>query len=340
MRTPVDEGIPLVGLSRLDRTGDNQVMAWARRRRRRKRRTVAARLVTAIVAVGVVAFGFQYAAPDFAGTTPAGKPVDASAFSPGACEAFAPTDGDRNETVFLDAGHGGIDPGGVGSTASGRPITEAAQTLRVELDAMSLLRARGFRVVVSRTTNSSVLRLAPADVSRGALTLQGSHDDVAARDVCANLARADVLVGIYFDASASTQTAGSLTAYDGARPFSAANIRLADLLQRDVLAAMNARGWAIPNDGVLSDEGLGSSAGNPADGGIAAQSAAYDHLLLIGPAEVGYFSTPSEMPGAVIEPLYITDPFEGSIAAGADGQMVIARGIAHAIEAYLRAASG
>ena len=49
----------------------------------------------------------------------------------------------------------------------------------------------------------------------------------------------------------------------------------------------------------------------------------------------GYFSTPSVMPGAVIEPLYITDPFEGSIADSAQGQSVMAQGIATAIGQYL-----
>jgi N-acetylmuramoyl-L-alanine amidase len=285
-----------------------------------------------MLVAGAVALGWEHVAANSASASAAGRPVDASAFAAGACTAFDPTAGDRNETVFLDAGHGGIDPGGVGATESGRTILEAAETLRVELDAMALLRAKGFRVVVSRTTNSTVLRLAAADVSGGVLTLRGAHDDVAARDVCANLAKANVLVGIYFDASGSPQTAGSLTAYDSARPFLAANRRLAGLLQRDVLAAMNARGWEIPNDGVLPDNGLGSSVGDPAAGGLAAQSAAYDHLLLIGPAVAGYFSTPSEMPGAVIEPLYISDPFEGSIANSTDGQKVIAHGIATAIE--------
>ena len=41
------------------------------------------------------------------------------------------------------------------------------------------------------------------------------------------------------------------------------------------------------------------------------------------------------MPGAVIEPLYLTDPFEGSIAATAADQQVIARGIATAVEQFL-----
>jgi N-acetylmuramoyl-L-alanine amidase len=41
------------------------------------------------------------------------------------------------------------------------------------------------------------------------------------------------------------------------------------------------------------------------------------------------------MPGAVIEPLFLTDPFEGSIAAGAEGQQAIAAGIARAIDSFL-----
>jgi hypothetical protein len=37
--------------------------------------------------------------------------IDASVFSSGACVAYPPTSGNRSETVFLDAGHGGIDRG-------------------------------------------------------------------------------------------------------------------------------------------------------------------------------------------------------------------------------------
>jgi N-acetylmuramoyl-L-alanine amidase len=40
------------------------------------------------------------------------------------------------------------------------------------------------------------------------------------------------------------------------------------------------------------------------------------------------------MPGAVVEPLFITDPFDGSIAASTGGQQVIAAGIAEAVEQY------
>ena len=216
--------------------------------------------------------------------------------------AFAPTAGDNNKTVFLDAGHGGIDPGGVGTTESGQTIYESDVNLAIELDTMALLRARGYRVVVSRTQDSTVVRLTTGDTSDGVLSLQGSHDDVVARDACANLAKADALVGIYMDAGATSQNAGSVTVYDTDRPF--------------------------------------SSVGDPSAGGIAGEAAAYNHLLLIGPAMSGYFSTPSEMPGAVVEPLYLTDPFEGSIAASSADQQAIARGMATAAEQFLAAPAG
>jgi N-acetylmuramoyl-L-alanine amidase len=262
--------------------------------------------------------------------------LDPGAFSTGACVAYTPTVGDNHETVFLDAGHGGVDPGGVGATETGQQVEESNVNLAIELDTMALLRARGYRVVVSRTQDTSVALLTPADLSDGVLSLQGSHDDVVARDVCANLAHANALVGIYMDAGGSSQDAGSVSVYDTDRPFASANAQLAGLLQTDVLAAMNAQGWQIPNDGSQPDSGFGSSVGDPSAGGLAAAAAAYNHLLLIGPAAPGYFTSPSAMPGAVIEPLYLTDPFEASIAASTTDQAVIAQGLATAIEQFLK----
>jgi hypothetical protein len=56
-----------------------------------------------------------------------------------------------------------------------------------------------------------------------------------------------------------------------------------------VLAAMNARGWDIPDGGVSNDTAMGSY--------ITSADLEYGHLMLLGPAERGYFSTPSQMPG-------------------------------------------
>ena len=320
-----------------------------RRARRRQRRSIrgaeiavvaTAALVVAVVFGGIAADARAPSTAVRAATTEpspavtasqrasstAGQAVDPSAFSATACMAFPPTVGSRHLTVFLDAGHGGIDPGAVGITESGQRIDEADQTLPVEMDAMAILRREGFEVVVSRTAATSVVRLTAGDVSDGELTIQGSHDDVAARDVCANQSHADILIGIYFDAGSSSDNAGSVTGYDAVRPFGADNLKLATLVQADVLAAMNTQGLAIPDEEVLQDGDLGSA--------ITSRAASYGHLLLLGPAEADYFLTPSQMPGALIEPLFITDPFEGSIAASHTGQNMIAAGLAQAVQQY------
>jgi N-acetylmuramoyl-L-alanine amidase len=294
----------------------------------RRRQRLLGALVIAVIAVlaqspGGAGAALRSSARRFDG----GIPVDTKAFQPGACMEYAPTSGDRHLTVFLDAGHGGLDPGGVGETESGQTIEEADETLPVELDAMGLLRAKGFTVVVSRTRAEAVARFGPGDVSGELFTVQGEHHDVAARDVCANAAEANVLIGIYFDAGGSPLDAGSVTGYDTDRPFSAQNLKLATLVQTDVLDAMNAQGWGIPDLGVVDDSELG---GPP----LTVAAADYDHLLLLGPADSGYSATPSEMPGALIEPLFITDPYEGSIADSASGQEVIAGGLAQAVEQY------
>jgi N-acetylmuramoyl-L-alanine amidase len=253
------------------------------------------------------------------------RAIDPELFGPGACMEFPPTHGHRAQTVFLDAGHGGLDPGGVGRTEAGATVKESTVNLAIELDVMGILRAHGYTVVVSRTQNTTVTRLTPSDVDGSLLTARGVFNDVAARDVCANMAGANVLVGIYMN-SGEPWNAGCLTGYDQDRPFSADNRRLATLLQDDVLGAMNAQGWNIPDDGVQPDTGLGSA--------LTAAAEAYGHLLLLGPAKAGYFQTPSQMPGALIEPLFVTDPFEASIAASAHGQQVIASALAKAIEQY------
>ena len=259
--------------------------------------------------------------------------IDPSYFVPGSCVTFAPTVGNRHTTVYLDAGHGGLDPGAVGTTESGQPVHEADQTLAVELDTMALLRAEGFQVTVSRTEDSTVVRLQPGDTSGPLLTESGDHRDLLARELCPDLAHADLLVGIYFNGSGSPLSAGCITGYDAARPFAAANLRLATLLQHDVLGLMNAQGWAIPDLGVASDTALGGSAPTPA-------AAAYDRLILLGPADPGYVPIPSEMPGALIEPLYVTDPFEANIAVSTSGQQLLAMGIATAVDEYFGPSKG
>jgi N-acetylmuramoyl-L-alanine amidase len=233
----------------------------------------------------------------------------------------------RVTTVFLDAGHGGLDPGALGRTTQGRVVQEKAVALTVVLDTERMLHALGFTVVVSRTTDTTVARLTAADVSGTLLTVAGVHADLEARARCADEAHAAVMVSTHFNSASRPGNAGALSVYDSARSFAAGNRRLAELLQATIVAGLDAHGWAIPDAGVVSDTTVGSA--------LSQAAVAYGHLVILGPAMAGYVTSPTTMPGAVVEPLFLTDPFEADIATSPQGQVSIAAAIATAITRFL-----
>src|SRR5437588_5754370 len=78
-------------------------------------------------------------------------------FSPDACVAFPPTSaGPAKGTVFLDAGHGGVDPGAGGRTSAGRRVQAKTATLAVVAAATQQVRRAGYRVGVSRWSDTTV----------------------------------------------------------------------------------------------------------------------------------------------------------------------------------------
>jgi hypothetical protein len=101
-----------------------------------------------------------------------------------------------------------------------------------------------------------------------------------------------------------------------------------------LLVACGACALALGAVLLSADTGRSPASAAPS-GSAAAPAVAYGHLLLLGPAKAGYFDTPSQMPGALIEPLFVTDPFEASIAASVHGHKVIAKALAEAIEQYV-----
>ncbi|GDY29125.1 N-acetylmuramoyl-L-alanine amidase family protein [Gandjariella thermophila] len=262
--------------------------------------------------------------PQVAAVEPA--PLDSPGFAPGACMALGPLRGNRHRTVFLDAGHGGPDPGAVGSTAAGGPVAEKDATLPVALRAARLLREAGYRVVLSRTQDGPVAHL-PGGTDAGVLTVEQSHADHIARVRCANLAHAAVLISIHFNAFDDPGEGGATTVYDPSRPFAADNQRLAVDLQRGIVAALAGHGWRVEDRGVDSDEGTGGPA-------LSEQGASYGHLIILGPPAAGYLAEPTGMPGALVEPLFVTNPGEAAIAEAPAGQQAIAEGIARAVQEF------
>ena len=241
----------------------------------------------------------------------------------GTCLAFAPTGRDRRQTVFVDPGHGGPDPGAVGPGALEKDLA-----LAVALKLRDQLVAAGYRVVLARTADTSVARLLDSQVRAGAVTESGSHLDTQARIACANAAHANVLVSIHFDAFDDPSVGGAETIFDDAREFATANGHLATLLQAGMEDSFARAGWNVDDRGVISDAETGSA-------GLTAAGDSYGRLMELGPAQAGWNDVPSAMPGALVEPLFITNPAEAAIARSAEGQVAIAAGLADGIGRFL-----
>lgn len=245
------------------------------------------------------------------------------------CILFHAGGASQHPVVFIDPGHGGPDPGASGPTSAGATIEEKDVTLPVALRLEESLVSAGYEVVLSRTGDASVARLSNDDLQGGLLTPDGARREVLARIACANAAQASLLLSIHFDAFQDPSVGGAETAYDDARPFSDRNQRFASLVQQDLVGAFRQAGWEVPDRGV----GLDSQTG-PA---LTQRGDQYGHLLLLGPEQDGWVDHPSQMPGCLVEPLFLTRPSEADVATSAEGQRAMAAGLAQAIEAFLPA---
>jgi N-acetylmuramoyl-L-alanine amidase len=247
--------------------------------------------------------------------SPASAAVASHALLPdlesGACMSLAPTHSGSGQTVFIDPGHGGLDPGVVGGTAA-NPVLEKDVTLAVASRLSDLLRGVGFRVVMARTEDTTVIKLSASDSVYGSLTASAEHRDLVARAACANAAGAAALVSIHFDAFSDPNVGGTETFYDSARTFAPSNRLLATDLQSALVAALGTSDRGVWTDDQLAAPTLTSS------------GSSYNHLIELGPLSAGWVDAPSEMAGALVEPLFLTNPAEARTAADPSGQQEIA----------------
>jgi N-acetylmuramoyl-L-alanine amidase len=243
----------------------------------------------------------------------------------GACMSLAATHAGSGQTVFIDPGHGGLDPGVVGGTAA-HPVLEKDATLAVALRLSDLLRAAGYRVVMARTQDTTVIKLSASDSVYGSLTADAEHRDLEARAACANAAGAAALLSIHFDAFGDPSVGGTETFYDAARTFAPASIELATDVQTALVAALG-----TADRGVWTDDQLAAPT-------LTTTGSTYNHLIELGPLSPGWVDAPSQMAGALVEPLFLTKPSEAQTAADPAGQQEIAAALEAGLVKFLTAA--
>lgn len=279
--------------------------------------------VLAAIAIDRACSGSPTAAASARAGAPPQQTGQPPAYAAGACQAQAPTGRARNQTVLIDPGHGGPDPGVI---APGARESQAALAVATEL--AKRLRADGYRVVLTRTGDTTVRRLPAGELTNGALDSTQVRQDLQARVRCANDSHAAVLLSIHFNGYADATARGSQTIYDDVRPFADHSQRLAASLQQAVLQQLGLNDRGVITDGALDSPTLSDRAES------------YGHLLLLGPAEPGWLDRGTTMPGALVEPLFLTNPAEAGIATSAAGQRKIAQALATGLERYLAGAAG
>jgi N-acetylmuramoyl-L-alanine amidase len=254
------------------------------------------------------------------GAQASGTRLDVAGTAAGACVAYGPTGASKGRTIVLDPGHGGPDPGAMGHTPAGARVEEKQATLAVARLVESRLRSDGYRVVLSRTDDGLVAN----GLTGTSVDLAGERRDLQARVDCANAAWAAALLSIHFNGFESSAAGGTATFYDAARPFAAGNRALAQDVQSALVSALS-----LEDRGTLPDDELRTQT----SGG---DGAAYGHLFLLGPPRAGLVARPSAMPGALTEPLFVTQPSEAALVASDDGRQRVADAIASGLEAFLQ----
>ncbi len=246
------------------------------------------------------------------------------------------TSGDRIRTVVIDPGHAEDE---VGAAASG--VVEKHSNLEMAFRVEALLAAQGVRVILTRRADER------AYTGQAISGFSATRRDLQARIDLANDSRADLFISIHSNGSLSGADRGVETYYNSQRPFSDQNRMLAATLQSSVVSEMADAGYPAVDRGHKADTCLRAFQGRCFP------------LFVLGPARVttrdeviqrggsldtlGFTtvqtattSRATEMPGALVELLFVSSPEDAALLRGEDSRAALARGVARGILEFLR----
>ena len=196
---------------------------------------------------------------------------------------------DGRNIVCIDPGHGGEDLGNVRLENGRITLQEKDFTLEHSQLLADRLREKGFEVVLTRETDTEV-NPSNEDVNGdGTVAPEGGParteqiDDLQARVNICNLAAADLLVSVHYNGAENTFLSGYEVWFNDEREFSGRSEAFATFMHE----ALEKEFAGAEYDAV--DRGIGIE----------------DHVVT-GPERPGEL-VPSEMPGAVVEGLFLSN---------------------------------
>jgi N-acetylmuramoyl-L-alanine amidase len=241
----------------------------------------------------------------------------------------------RAPVVCLDPGHGGDDRGFQSFFTDGGPsMEEAVLVLEHAWDLEARLQQRGYEVVMTRETDAAV-NLDGTDVNGDGRTAahdpprsyrNKNLDELQARiDIC-NEAGADLLVSMHVNGFSDEDTRGYETWFTREREFGDKNAVFATLAYAHLKEQLSYIGYVLPAEderGVLPD----TTADQQKDYSL------FRHFIMTGPEVPGVIE-PSEMPGATVEALFVSNDGDAAVLASPEGRNVIVTAYENAIVDY------
>lgn len=241
----------------------------------------------------------------------------------------------RAPVVCLDPGHGGDDRGFQRFLPDGVPAMEEAMlTLEHAWDLKERLQRRGYDVVMTRQTDAAVNldgddvngdgRTAAHDAPRS--SRNKNLDELQARINVCNDASADLLVSMHVNGFSNGNPRGYETWYTREREFGDRNVRFASLAYAHLKEQLGFIGYVLPTEeerGVLPD--------TTAD--VQKEYSMFRNFIMTGPAVPGVVE-PSQMPGAIVEALFVSNDGDAAVLSSAEGRNAIVTAYENAIVDY------
>lgn len=264
------------------------------------------------------------------------SPGTRTAPSPTAVAASPTPEPPRPPTVVLDPGHGGDEVG-----AASHGVVEKHSNLDMAVRIERLLQAQGVRVILTRRTDERAATIAGAQPSFGS-----TRFDLQARVDMANAEEADLFLSIHSNGSTSAGERGVEVWYNPGREFGVQNRQLAESLLANVLRELQAYGYGAVDRGIKDDTCFRERNGRcfPLFLLGPPRTTTREELLRRG-IDPGMFgisegesvatTRATQMPGALVELLFISHPQDAAALADEAARDAMARGVANALLAML-----